>query len=146
MADIEKKNTPLPDSPPGETRDLDDAKLKTDSDEDLDNLRERILAQQNEERQNQNLLQQEAPILPFTQFYGRKNKDFDIDAVATQPSVYDNDAIAAYFKPHERYENKHRFDPKFRWTWREELPLINRMDLKSKITVAWFDGHWVDLM
>lgn len=131
MSDIEKKHPPLSDPPPEGTRTPEDVNLKPESDEDLEDTRERIMRQHQEELQARgDLKQQDIPVLPFTQFFGKK-KDFDLDEVATQPSVYDNEAAAAYFQPHENYENKHRFDPKCRWTWREELPLINKMDLKS---------------
>lgn len=37
-------------------------------------------------------------------------------------------------EPSEKYENRHRFDPSFRWTWAEELPLVKRIDWK---VTAW---------
>ncbi|KEY72264.1 hypothetical protein S7711_00263 [Stachybotrys chartarum IBT 7711] len=79
--------------------------------------------------ERQTLHQQEAPIVPIMAFFKRR-KDFSSEAIATQPSVYDDPAKAEYFRPHPKYENLHRFDPSFRWTWGEELPLINKMDWK----------------
>ncbi|KAH8753549.1 major facilitator superfamily domain-containing protein [Diaporthe sp. PMI_573] len=81
-------------------------KSGTDSGEDVDAIRERILADR---------LQTSNPPL---------------DEIATQPSVYDDPSIAQFFTPTARYENLHRFDPEARWTWREELPLINKIDWK----------------
>ncbi|KAM0276080.1 hypothetical protein ACHAQH_007099 [Verticillium albo-atrum] len=143
MPDIEKKHPPLSESPERSDQDFEDAenKVKQESDEDIDETRERIIREHRAalEQRGEGLVQQEIPILPLTQFFGKK-KDFDIDAIATQPSVYDSPAAAAYFKPHKDYENRHRFDPACRWSWKEELPLINKMDLKITIwaCVAFF--------
>jgi hypothetical protein len=34
--------------------------------------------------------------------------------------VYDEPDLAAHYWPKKEYENLHRFDPKARWTYREE--------------------------
>ncbi|KAK2049985.1 hypothetical protein LZ31DRAFT_562157 [Colletotrichum somersetense] len=65
---------------------------------------------------------------PKTQDFAKS--DYDTNVIATQPSVYDNPSTAKFFQPHPRYENLHRFDPNFRWTWGEEPPLITKMDLR----------------
>lgn len=96
---------------------------ESDGSEDLDQTRQRIM------NQREQLEKQKAPIVPITALF-RKRKDFDENAIATQPSVYDDPTQAKYFQPHPQYENLHRFDPSFRWTWKEELPLINKMDWK----------------
>ncbi|KAK5651668.1 hypothetical protein OQA88_11843, partial [Cercophora sp. LCS_1] len=54
---------------------------------------------------------------------GDKGKELDLDAVATQPSVFDDPDLAGQ-------ENYHRFDPEARWTWREERTLIRKVDWK----------------
>lgn len=92
-----------------------------ESDEKLEQTKNRLLREQAE------LRQQDAPIIPILSFFKKKG-GFDPAAVATQPSVYDNASSAKFFEPHPRYENLHRFDPTFRWTWGEELPLITKMD------------------
>ncbi|KAH7312541.1 major facilitator superfamily transporter [Stachybotrys elegans] len=92
-----------------------------ETDEEVEARKAKILAEQQE------LRQQDAPIVPITALF-RRRKEFDASAIATQPSVFDDPATAHYFQPHPKYENLHRFDPSFRWTWNDELPLINKMD------------------
>ncbi|KAI2625784.1 MFS general substrate transporter [Hypoxylon sp. NC1633] len=60
----------------------------------------------------------------------RRRKQHNLDEVATQHSVFDDPKTVGYFQPTEKYENLHRFDPSARWTWAEELPLINKLDWK----------------
>lgn len=89
--------------------------------------------------EHSDLVRQDNPILPMTTLF-KKRTDDELDRIATQPSVFDDPAAAKYFQPHPKYENLHRFDPGERWTWREELPLINRLDLKITLwaCVAFF--------
>ncbi|KAJ0165682.1 putative transporter [Colletotrichum tanaceti] len=122
----EKKEIERSTSPPSDS----DGKQNTSNivkieatDEDLEQTKNRILREQAE------LRQQDAPIIPILSFF-KKRSGYDPKAVATQPSVYDNPATAKFFQPHPRYENLHRFDPTFRWTWEEELPLITKMDFR----------------
>ncbi|RVX69786.1 hypothetical protein B0A52_06431 [Exophiala mesophila] len=78
----------------------------------------------------QALQRTEPPTLPIMTLFRRGKRNVKLDDIATQPSVYDDPATAKYFQPISRYENLHRFDPSVRWTWAEELPLINKIDLK----------------
>ena len=56
----------------------------------------------------------------------RRTAKVDPSAVATQPSVFDDPERAKFFQPRPDYENLHRFDPDFRWTWAEEKVRIQR--------------------
>ncbi|KAF4776708.1 major facilitator superfamily transporter [Colletotrichum scovillei] len=91
------------------------------TDEEIEQTKNRIL------REQADLRQQDAPIIPILSFFKKKN-GYDPNAIATQPSVYDHPSTAKFFQPHPKYENLHRFDPTFRWSWGEELPLITKMD------------------
>lgn len=56
------------------------------------------------------------------------DKDF-LDDIATQGSVYDG-AQAQHYQPRADWENIEAFDPSFRWTWREEIAVIRKVDFK----------------
>lgn len=62
----------------------------------------------------------------------------DLDSVATQPSVFDDDEYGKHSMPHPQWENLHRFDPLFRWTWRSERKLVRKMD--------WLIALWACIM
>ncbi|KAF8217779.1 allantoate permease [Mycena galopus ATCC 62051] len=60
----------------------------------------------------------------------------DLDAVSTRRSVYDDPDLASHYWPKEDYENLHRFDPKARWTYREEQALLRKIDWKVMLWAA----------
>lgn len=60
----------------------------------------------------------------------RKYRDTELlDDIATQPSVYDGEQ-AQHYQPRADWENIEAFDPSFRWTWREEIAAIRKVDWK----------------
>lgn len=122
-------------TPVGINNDVNPTKVTNSSNpssEDLDN--ENILRQRE-------LTKTEPPTLPIMTFFRRKKSDeAALDEIATQPSVYDDSALAKYFQPIDDYENLHRFDPAARWSWREELRVINNIDWRVTVwaCVAFF--------
>ncbi|KAK2011836.1 major facilitator superfamily transporter [Colletotrichum eremochloae] len=119
--DIERQISPPSES--GCKEDINDIMKIEPTEEELEKTKNRILQEQAE------LRKQDAPIIPILSFF-KKKSNYDPNMIATQPSVYDNPSTAKFFEPHPRYENLHRFDPTFRWTWGEELPLITRLDFR----------------
>ncbi|RSL74053.1 hypothetical protein CEP51_011677 [Fusarium floridanum] len=72
--------------------------------------------------------------------FQRDSEKRDPNAIATQPSVFDDPQQAPHFQPHPKYENLHRFDPMFTWTWGEETPLVRKLDWR---VLCW---AWVAFM
>ncbi|KAI1210111.1 major facilitator superfamily domain-containing protein [Annulohypoxylon truncatum] len=69
---------------------------------------------------------------------GPKNEPFDLDAIATQPSIWDSESVEEYKELyiHPKWENWSAFDPKFRWTWREERAVRRKVDWKIMVWVC----------
>ena len=75
------------------------------------------------------------PVGPaIARLWKKRNHGLTLDDVATQPSVFDDDKSAPLYQSGPEYENVHRFDPGERWTWREEIPLICKIDWR---VTAW---------
>lgn len=66
----------------------------------------------------------------------RRHAKRNPDEIATQPSVFDDPKEAQYHQPHPRYENLHRFDPDFTWTWGQEASLIWKINWRISLW-AW---------
>ncbi|KAF5970737.1 nicotinamide mononucleotide permease [Fusarium bulbicola] len=58
--------------------------------------------------------------------------------VATQPSIWDSPDIERYKElySHPQWENWSAFDPKFRWTWREENAVRHKVDWKIMVLMC----------
>ncbi|GJC96782.1 major facilitator superfamily transporter [Colletotrichum higginsianum] len=63
---------------------------------------------------------------------GPKGDEYDLDAIATQPSIWDSENVEEYksLYIHPQWENWSAFDPNFRWTWREERETRRKVDWK----------------
>jgi hypothetical protein len=68
----------------------------------------------------------------------RKQTHRDLDAIATQPSVFDDPVTLKAYHPPPQYENTHRFNPLARWTWREEKVSLTLTSLLITLTFQHF--------
>ena len=66
---------------------------------------------------------------------GPRKDQYDPDAVATQPSIWDSENVEEYKQRyiHPQWENWSAFDPTTRWTWKEERAVRHKVDLKIMV-------------
>lgn len=62
----------------------------------------------------------------------------DLDAPATQPSVFDIPELCTVYEPPDSWENKKNWDPQLRWTWREENVVLRKIDWNVFLWIALF--------
>ncbi|KAI1260642.1 major facilitator superfamily transporter [Xylariaceae sp. FL1019] len=69
---------------------------------------------------------------------GPKDRVYDLDATATQPSIWDSENVEEYkaLYIHPKWENLSAFDPSFRWTYREENAVRHKVDWKIMVWVC----------
>ncbi|KAJ3542646.1 hypothetical protein NMY22_g3433 [Coprinellus aureogranulatus] len=91
----------------------------------------------NEKTKDNTLVDDEPTPFRWTNYLLRRPvQKYDPDAIATRRSVYDDPALAQYYWPKETYENRHRFDPSARWTYREERRLVRKIDWRVMLWAA----------
>ncbi|EJT82296.1 hypothetical protein GGTG_02270 [Gaeumannomyces tritici R3-111a-1] len=69
-------------------------------------------------------------------FWWEGGDKLDPEAIATQPSVYDDPDLAPSYQPRPDWENIHRFNPLARWTWGEEKSVVRKVDGRIMVWVC----------
>ncbi|KAK9451835.1 major facilitator superfamily domain-containing protein [Limtongia smithiae] len=99
------------------------------SDSDSDSFRGAISAELHIPADWPPLATQNMPKFYFWNQWNLKNT-IDLEAIATQPSVFDDPDKAPFYQPTPKYESLARVDHRARWTWREEIAIVRKIDLR----------------
>ncbi|KAJ7033169.1 allantoate permease [Mycena alexandri] len=89
-----------------------------------------------EKFESEELVYQPPPPLQWARSFLSRGSKLDPDTIATCRSVFNDPALAPYYQPKEDYENRHQFDPKARWTYREEQALVCKIDWRVMLWAA----------
>jgi hypothetical protein len=63
-------------------------------------------------------------------WFHRSKAVYDHNAIATQPSIFDDSETLEEYRPGDEWENPHRLGPDERWTWGEGHKLVRKIDGK----------------
>ncbi|KAE8352718.1 major facilitator superfamily domain-containing protein [Aspergillus coremiiformis] len=66
-------------------------------------------------------------------FWFQRSKNCNRNAIATQPSVFDDPELVEEYRPRPDWESVHRFDPSARWTWDEENRVVRKLDMRIMV-------------
>jgi hypothetical protein len=66
---------------------------------------------------------------------GPRKEQYDPDAIATQPSIWDSDNVEEYKRLyiHPQWENLEALDPSARWMWRESRAARHKVGMKIMV-------------
>jgi hypothetical protein len=64
---------------------------------------------------------------------GRSRKLF---ARHNNRTTFETESLESYYKPIDKYEGRHRYDPEFEWTAAEEKRVVRKASTSSRIKLS----------